>query len=152
MSRPSAYNEGETLDSPPWEAAPPPLGSDDYGARQSVTEVSLPVVSTASFAGKDISPRPWHVPEMIPGRTVTLLAGDGGVGKSLIAKQLAVATSADADWFGTSPRVGPVVFFSAEDDLDELHRRIAAVADSYRVDLVDLVDLHFIPLAGRDAV
>lgn len=45
----------------------------------------------------------------------------------------------------------PVVYASAEDDLDELHRRVA-IANAQGIDIADLVDLHFVPLAGSDAV
>lgn len=41
---------------------------------------------------------------------------------------------------------------SAEDDIDELHRCVVAIARGLGVNLADLTDLHFIPLAGQDAV
>jgi RecA-family ATPase len=112
----------------------------------------LPVVSVSSFAGNPAPPRPWHVVDMIPGRQVTLLGGDGGVGKSIVAKQLGVATAAGRDWFGMTPACGAVVYLSAEDDLDELNRRIEAIAANYGVKLAELADFHLVPLAGRDAV
>src|SRR5258708_1540120 len=86
--------------------------------------VNLPVVSASSLAGKVAPPRPWHVAGWIRGRTVTMLAGDGGVGKTILALQLAVATVAGKPWLGLTPEFGPVVYLSAEDDVDELHRRL----------------------------
>ena len=112
----------------------------------------LPVFSAASLAGQPVPPREWAVPDLIPFDTVTMLSGDGGVGKSLLAAQLAVAVASDAEWIGLKPACGPVVFVSAEDDSDELHRRVAAIAESEGIDLADLHDLHIVPLAGRDAV
>ncbi|MCA3487246.1 MAG: AAA family ATPase, partial [Rhodobacter sp.] len=41
------------------------------------------------LADKPIPPRHWHVDDLVPGGTVTLLSGDGGTGKSLLAMQLA---------------------------------------------------------------
>ena len=41
---------------------------------------------------------------------------------------------------------------SAEDDLDELHRRLADIAIGLGVELAELGGLHIVPLAGRDAV
>ena len=41
---------------------------------------------------------------------------------------------------------------TAEDDEDEIHRRLAAIAKSLGIDLADLADLNIVPLAGRDAV
>jgi RecA-family ATPase len=112
----------------------------------------LPVFSAASLAGQPVPLREWAVPDLIPFDTVTMLSGDGGVGKSLLAKQLAVAFSTDTEWLGLKPECGPVLFVSAEDDRDELHRRIASIADSEGIDLADLHDLHVVPLAGLDAV
>nr|WP_281066391.1 AAA family ATPase [Xanthobacter flavus] len=60
----------------------------------------LEVVCAADLAGKPIPPRQEHVEGMIPAGNVTLLYGDGGTGKSLLALQLAVATAAGSQWIG----------------------------------------------------
>ena len=112
----------------------------------------LPVFTAASLAGRPVPPREWAVPSLIPFDTVTMLSGDGGVGKSLLAAQLAVAFASGSEWVGLQPERGPVVFVSAEDDRDELHRRVATIAESEGVDLADLYDLHIVPLAGLNAV
>ena len=112
----------------------------------------LPVVTASSLAGKPAPTRRWHVPSMIPDRTVTMLGGDGSVGKSTLAEQLGVATAAGKPWLGTSPQPGSVVYLSAEDDLDELHRRLEDITAGYGVDIADLRNFHFVPLAGADAV
>lgn len=112
----------------------------------------LPIIAVASFAGRPAPARPWHVPDMIPGRQVTLLGGDDKVGKSIIAMQLAVASVANREWVGKLPLQGPVVYLSAEDDTDELNRRFEAIAASYGVDLAELGDIKLIPMADRDAV
>jgi RecA-family ATPase len=68
--------------------------------------------------------QPWHVPGLIPADTVTLLGGDGGTGKSLLAAQLAAATALGAPWIGFEEIFwGPSIYLSCEDDIDELHRR-----------------------------
>jgi Mrp family chromosome partitioning ATPase len=59
-------------------------------------EISLPVISAASLAGKEVPARWWIIPGMIPDRTVTIVSGDGGVGKSLLLAQLAVAVATAA--------------------------------------------------------
>jgi RecA-family ATPase len=122
--------------------------SDD--AAPSVAQ--LPIIAADSFAGLEIPPRRWVVPELIPDLTVIMLSGDGGVGKSLLALQLAIAVSTGHEWIGTLPKNGPAIFVSAEDDKEELHRRVAAVAGQQGIDLTELRDLHLIPLAGADAV
>jgi RecA-family ATPase len=90
---------------------------------------------------------------MVPDQTVTLVGGDGGTGKSTIGLQLAGAAQLDgAEWLGQLPEQGPVVFASAEDDQDELHRRLSDVAAALGVTLADMPDLHLTSLADRDAV
>src|SRR5271154_6461176 len=124
----------------------------DHRAANVPNVADLPLVCAASFAGKPVPERRWIVRDMIPDKTVTLVSGDGGVGKSLLIGQLGIAVAASAEWIGTLPERGPVVFVSAEDDLDELHRRVVAIANAQGIDIADLVDLHFVPLAGSDAV
>ena len=84
----------------------------------------LNVVDAGLFEGKAITPREWHAPGLIPARTVTLLSGDGGVGKSLLALQLCASTVLSTPWCGLSVAQGPAVFLTAEDEIDELHRRL----------------------------
>ena len=108
--------------------------------------------SAATLAGLPIPKRDWLVPGLIPCNTVTMLSGDGGVGKSLLVAQLAVALATGREWIGIKPRRGPVVFLSAEDDVAEIHRRLAEIAASQGLHLADLCDLYIVPRAGRDAV
>ena len=135
---------------------PPPSGPNDYGvgdAANGDTKVAdLNWFSAADLAGKPVPARGWLVRDMIPDRTVTLLGGDGGTGKSQIALQLSVATEIGAEWLGQLPEQGPVVFASAEDDHDELHRRLSDIAASHTISLADLSGLHLTSLAGRNAV
>jgi len=48
----------------------------------------LDITIAASLADKPVPERQWAVAEWIPSRQVTLLSGDGGIGKSLLAMQL----------------------------------------------------------------
>ena len=96
--------------------------------------------------------REWLVPQIIPQGTVTLLYGDGGTGKSLIALQLAVAVAIGRFWLNKSTGSGPVIYFSAEDDRGELHRRTAAIAASYDCLPDKLYNLHIADMAGKDAL
>jgi RecA-family ATPase len=107
--------------------------------------------------------RQWAVEDMVPASNVSLVAGEGGVGKTLIMQQLAIATVAGMDWLGTMPARGPVIFLTAEDDEDELHFRYEKIVQHYdaiakangeSVTFAGLKrdGLHILSLAGKDAV
>ena len=68
---------------------------------------------------------------MIPGGQVTLLTGDGGVGKSTLALQLCCATALTCSWVGQTPSYGRSLYISAEDDTGEIHRRLDALSVFY---------------------
>jgi RecA-family ATPase len=85
----------------------------------------------SDWAGLPVPPRKWHVEDLIPGNTVTILGGDGGTGKSLLALQLAVATATGTSWLGREiDQPGKTLVLSAEDDDDELQRRVAAICEA----------------------
>ncbi|MBI0476110.1 hypothetical protein D9601_12190 [Sphingomonas sp. MA1305] len=108
------------------------------------------------FAASDLSgpipPREWLVPDVVPLSTVTMLGGDGGTGKSLIALQLALSVACGQFWLNRVPKSGPALYLSAEDDRDELHRRIAAIAAHSGSSMADLGRLRLASLAGCDAL
>lgn len=104
------------------------------------------------LAGKPVPVRKWLVEGLVPSGTVTLLGGDGGTGKSLLALQLAVASALGNGWLGQGVTAGHAVYISAEDDEDELHRRAYDVAQAAGADLADLDNLTLRSLAGRDAL
>lgn len=109
-------------------------------------------LTASALEGVPIPERHWLVQDLIPSGTVTLLYGDGGTGKSLIALQLAAASALGRPWIGRSVSAGTAVFISAEDDQDELHRRLASVTASEEVSFADLDRLTIRSLAGEDAL
>jgi RecA-family ATPase len=115
-------------------------------------DTPLPIFSAAELAGKPVPERRFHVPEWIPARNVTLIYGDGGTGKSLIALQLAVATVLGSTWLGLPVAGGPALYLTAEDEKDEVHRRLVDIAQHLGTSLNDLGNLHIVSLAGLDAV
>ena len=54
--------------------------------------VPVRIVDPSGLDGEPVPPRKWFVPGLIPSRNVTLLTGDGGLGKSLCALQLSIAS------------------------------------------------------------
>ncbi len=96
--------------------------------------------------------REWVVDEMIPMDTVTLLYGDGGTGKSLLALQLAAAMAVGGMWLNRVPMAGKTVYVSAEDDRAEIHRRVALIANSLRFPLGMFLAITVADLAGKSAL
>ncbi len=80
------------------------------------------------------------------------MGGDGGTGKSLLALQLAAAVAMGRPWLRRSVREGRAFYLSAEDDKDELHRRLADVVRAEDATLADADSLTLLSLAGEDAV
>jgi RecA-family ATPase len=76
-------------------------------------------------------PREYAVPDQIPLRQVTLYAGPGGIGKSLLTLQLLCATVLARDWIGSTPQSGPVIYLGAEDEEEEIQLRLGAIAALY---------------------
>jgi RecA-family ATPase len=102
--------------------------------------------------GLPVPDRHWLVEGLVPSGTVTLLGGDGGTGKSLLSLQLACAAALGRHWIGLPVSAGPALFISAEDDLNELHRRIVEVSRAEGVTPADLGRLTVRSLAGEDAL
>jgi RecA-family ATPase len=100
-----------------------------------------PLFEPASrWADQPAPPRKWLIEGLIPDDAVTLLAGDGGTGKSLVALQLAAAVATGERWIGRPvDRPGKVLFLSAEDTKDELHRRLEAIRPTGLHDLDNLL-------------
>ena len=112
----------------------------------------IEVIDVAAWHGKPVPERDWVVRDRIIRRNVASLSGEGGVGKSILVMQLAVAHVIGGDWLASLPEKGPAIYFNAEDDEQELHRRLAAIVRHAGCGLNDLAGLHLITRAGKDAV
>lgn len=108
--------------------------------------------SASDLEGLDVPPRHWLVRDLVPSGTVTLLGGDGGTGKSLLALQLACAVATGGKWLERQVAGGGAVFISAEDDDAELHRRLSDVVRGAGQQFSDLDRLTIRSLAGEDAL
>ena len=101
----------------------------------------------SSLAGREPPERPWLVRDWIPLRQVTLLGGDGDTGKTMLALQLMTGTALTGDWFGLPVMRCRTFGLFAEDDSDEIERRLHAIAKATGADKAKLSDL-----AWRSAV
>lgn len=107
----------------------------------------------SDWAGLPVPPRKWHVEDLIPGNTVTILGGDGGTGKSLLALQMAVATATSLPWIGLKiHQPGKALVLSAEDDDEELQRRVAGICDTQGLHRSSLSNLLIRSTAGEETL
>ena len=114
----------------------------------------LPFIDMQPWDCTPAPSRPWAVIDRIPINQPTLFSGEGAAGKTLVELQLCVAHVTGRDWLGGLPEPGPAIYYGAEDDSDELHRRLTAIAEHYGVKFSDLITggLHLLSFAGADAV
>jgi RecA-family ATPase len=114
--------------------------------------VRLNFIDMSTWDATPAPPRQWSVYDRIPARQPALLSGEGSIGKTILELQLCVAHALGRDWIGSLPEKRPAIYYGAEDDADELHRRLEAITDLYGVAFKDLGDLHLLSFAGEDAL
>lgn len=108
--------------------------------------------SPAKWQGVTPPPYDWMVDGCFLRGTVSMLSGDGGLGKSLLMQQLLTAAAVGAQWLGLkTERVKGFGFF-CEDDEDELHRRQDRINRAYGIDQADLDGVLYISRAGQENV
>jgi RecA-family ATPase len=122
---------------------------DDATVRKQRTDGSG-VISPVSQQGQPVPPRRWIVEGLIPAGNVTMLAGDGGLGKSLLALQLLTCTAIGKPWLGFGTLACPCLGVFCEDDLDELHRRQADINAHYECAFSDLASCTWMPRVGEN--
>jgi RecA-family ATPase len=110
------------------------------------------IINPADWEGLPFPPREWIVPGYMPHKTVTLLSGDGSVGKSLLALQLAAGRALAREWIGLMPEPGRTLILSAEDDADEMHRRLEDIRKFYGARMADLAGMQLVDLVGEDSI
>jgi RecA-family ATPase len=110
------------------------------------------IIDPSEWEGQPIPERQWYLEGLIPDRQVTLLSGDGGTGKSLLAYQIGLAGVLGIETVGFRPASGRTVYLAAEDDEGELKRRGHDILRLMRRTWTDLKgQMRVIPMAGHDA-
>ena len=110
--------------------------------------------NTDGWDSQECPPREWAVLDRIPLRRVTLLSGEGAIGKSIVELMLAVAHVIGKDWLGSLPQLGGAFYFGAEDDEAELRIRLSSIIAHYGTtfDALKTDGFRFKSLAGDDAI
>lgn len=116
-----------------------PHNIDQKGRRVEAAEVkpASRIVDFQKIGRETPPPRQWIIPQWLSWAP-TLLAGKGGIGKSLLALQTAYALASESPIFGhTSTSDGPlrVLYWACEDDYDELWRRLTGISIAAKVPL-----------------
>ena len=111
---------------------------------------ALETIDPLIWDGAVVPERRWIVPEMIPEGYVTMISGDGGVGKSLLMLQLLVSAALGKPWLGLPVRRCKCIGVFCEDDADELHGRLDSILKSYDATYADLGDLRLVCRVDED--
>jgi len=111
------------------------------------------LVHVSSFEPEPVE-RKWVVENFIPQYEMTALYGDGGLGKTYLALQLAlnVATGEGSFLNRTIENPSAVLYVSAEDSVDEIHRRIYGICKNEEYAFLSKANapLYFMPRWGKD--
>jgi len=100
----------------------------------------LALQSAFPITENEIPVRDWIVPGLLLKRNLSVLVAPPASGKSLLTLQLAIAVALGLAWGGWFPRKPEkVLVINAEDDFDEMRRRLFAAAKSMGVNQADLV-------------
>jgi hypothetical protein len=132
---------------PVTKVTPVPSGTPD-------DEHSSPLawLDMSKWDTEPVPERKWAIKDRVPLNQAGLFSGEGGAGKSIIELMKDVAHVSGRDWLGSLPEIGPAFYMGAEDDKDELHIRLAAIAAHHQTTFAQLIEgLHVLCLLGQDA-
>ncbi|MCI5060516.1 MAG: AAA family ATPase [Alphaproteobacteria bacterium] len=109
-------------------------------------------VNPSMLEGLTPPKREWFVEGMIPHKAVTLLSGDGGLGKSLLMQQLLTSAATGKPWLGMEVMQCNVFGLFCEDPNEELWRRQQDICNSYSVKMKDCDSFYWLSGVGIDPV
>lgn len=113
---------------------------------------AMDAVEAISLDGAALPSRRWLVEGWIPERAVTILSGDGGVGKSLLVLQLMIASALRRPWLGMNVEPRPSFAMFCEDDDAEIHLRANAILNAQQAAFSDLEGVSWAARAGQENV
>lgn len=131
-----------------WEDIPP---YDGEGEPDASDEGELPGrADLASWAGRQAPHRRFIIPGWIVRGSAGLLSGMEGVGKSLVAQQMATSAAIGHDFLGLEIAHVPAVYISCEDDIDEMWRRQESINAALGITMAALAGrLELVSLKGE---
>ncbi len=109
----------------------------------------LPSLDLAALSMVEPIPKAFAIERLAPLAEVTLFTGPGSAGKSLLGQQLATAAAAGLPCLGLNVMPGPAIYFTCEDDAEQLHWRQVHLCGALRVPMASLAGkLHLVSLRG----
>jgi RecA-family ATPase len=120
------------------------------GQRRGAPQRTITTIDFASMPEVEPAPRRFVVGGWLPVPCLSSCYGGPGIGKSMIAQQLATCVVAGREFFGCAVARGPVLGIFGEDDNEELQRRQWRINQAYGLKFADLADLHLEGAAGLD--
>jgi RecA-family ATPase len=111
-----------------------------------------PFSPSEQWNNKVAPPLQWMVDGAFIRGTVGILAGDGGLGKSLLLQQMMTAMALGVPWLGMPTVKTRTLAMFCEDDADELHRRQESINAHYGCRMSDLDAMRIESRPGRDSV
>jgi RecA-family ATPase len=106
----------------------------------------LKIVTPVDWRGTEPTKQRWLASGRIPVGDLTILAGNGGSGKTEIVTQLLVSVAADlGDWLGCVTESGPVLFLSCEEPETDIRERFERICKHRNLDphAIGNFHLHF---------
>lgn len=111
---------------------------------------ALRLIDPRVWAGKPVPERRWIVPELVPLRNVTLLSGDGALGKTLLMLQLMASVATGSRWIGADVEPCRALGFFCEDDDDELQRRWNDIGTHMEIPLSEMEGVTLVSRAEEE--
>ena len=139
----SADREFYFDDEPGTARRPPPNGH----AAEEPSFDPIVAIDWAALADCDPLDRVFIVPGWLAPGHVTMLSAEGGGGKTTLAVQLCMSTALNRPWLGIGTTQATALMLAAEDDDDELHRKVCRYAGFMAVRKAELAGRLF--LQGR---
>lgn len=129
------------------------VGNADVENFMNSTMLTVPISSPWDAPADAIPAREWIIRGLMIRKHISILVAPGGSGKSLLSAQWAIALAMGMSWGGWAPVAAQkVLLINAEDDGDEMRRRIHAACKVMNVNPKDLVGRLFLADDPRSIV
>lgn len=137
--------EHQCVSAADYRRAPPGIDAPSAGFNVAPIETPCPLsarewtANTADIAASARVARPWIIDRRAVRQVVSVMISPGGVGKSTLSLQWALAVAGDAqlaERLGVRVKQhGSVAVLNAEDPLLEMQRRLAGIAQHFAIDV-----------------